>query len=113
MSSSWVTSLLTALAAQIPMMLVYIGGAAIGISRWKRHPKASRLLVCAALFLAFQLLFVTILYGTMNLWLFDLDLPSGAVGWIYSGVAATSAFASALGHGVLIAAVFVERPPSP
>ena len=113
MTTATLTALLTGLAAQIPMMLVYIGGATIGITRWKRHPKASRLLVCACLFLAFVQFFTTVVYSTMGLWLFELDLPSDAVGWIYSGVGATSGFASALGHGVLIASVFVERPESP
>lgn len=110
MSTSWVTSLLTGLATQIPMFLVLIGGAAIGIARWKRHPKVSQLLVCSALFLALLQFGTTFVYSTMGLWIFETGIPSEYISWVYTALGASDAFASALAHGVLIAAVFVDRP---
>lgn len=109
-NSGWIVSLLTGLATQIPMLIVYGGAALLGIVRWKRHPKVSRLVVSSASFLAMLQIGVTVVYSTMGLWLYDTGISAEYVGWVYTLLGASDAFASALGHGVLIAAVFVERP---
>lgn len=109
MSTGWIASLLTGLATQIPMLIVYGGAVVLGIVRWKRHPKVSRLVVSSALFLAVLQIGVTVVYSTMGLWLFDTGLPTEYVGWVYSILGASNAFASALAHGVLVAAVFIDR----
>lgn len=110
MSTGWITSLLTGLATQIPMLIVYGGAVVLGIVRWKRHPSVSRLVVSSALFLAVLQIGVTLVYSTMGLWLFDTGLPTEYVGWVYTILGASDAFASALGHGVLLAAIFMDRP---
>lgn len=107
-SREWIYAFVTGIATQTPLILVYGGAAILGVVRWKRHPKVSQLVVPAATFLAMLQIGVTIFYATINLWI--TDLPIDYIGWIYTGVSASTSFASALGHAVLIGAAFVDRP---
>lgn len=110
MNTGWLMSLLGGLATQIPMFLVLVAGAAVGIARWKRHPRVSQFLVCSTLFLAMVQFGVTVFYSTASLWLYESGIDTRYIGWIFTAVSASTAFASALAHGVLIASALVDRP---
>ena len=109
--NNWITSILTNLATQIPMFIVLIGGAVIGVVRWKRHPRASLLLVCSALFLVFLQVAVSAIYVITGVWAFDSGIETSLISWLYTAIAASDAFLAAGAHGVLIGAVLVDRTP--
>lgn len=102
---------LVSLVAQILLFLVWLAGIVFAVVRWRRHPRASLLIVIGlvvamanqaaglALSLSLPQLIDAQFFPSRS-----LPMIVAAVGWVRSLV-------SAVAFGLLLAAVFVERPP--
>jgi hypothetical protein len=99
------------MARRLPMLLLVLGGSALAIIRWQRHPRVS-LLTLLALMIYFveAMLFILFLY-----WLPELITSIGISGiftsWIYSIVFFFEDFVFALVIILLVGAAFTKRAP--
>jgi hypothetical protein len=102
-------SLATSCLAQSPLLLVWVGGLFLALTRWERHPRTSLFIVIAIVLevvaLGSSLFFVT--------WLIPLLYEQGwgttNMGLAVAGSTFFHALLSAIAWGLLIYAVFYGR----
>ncbi len=101
------SSLLGGLLAQLPVLAVLLVGLLLVIMRWGRHPRASALLVAG---LAIHLVVGLLALGlnAMLPWLAG-SIPGARVGVILQLVTVVRSLISAVGWGLVLAAVFADR----
>ena len=100
------------LARRIPMLLVSLGGIAVAIARWKRHPRVSLMTVLAlALYWVEAFVFLCIRYWLPNLveaWKFS----GSAINVLLVVISLLDDFAFAVIIILLVAAAFTGRKPA-
>jgi hypothetical protein len=105
MAFSAVSSCLT----QLPLLLVWLVGIVLAVTRWQRHPKVS-LLALIALVLA---LLETILNGLLSVWLpmmlTEQGMDSMQIGTVFGVWRFISSIVGAVIWGLVLAAIFRWR----
>ena len=99
--------LLGSLLTRLPLLLVWLIGIFVAVTRWDRHPRASLLVTVG---LAIQLVLGLLDVG------FNALVPSLAeariavpLAVVYGAYSAVRSLISAAGWGLVLAAVFVDR----
>jgi hypothetical protein len=103
--------LLTQLTADSPLLLIYVVGIVLALVYWRRCRRP-----CAFTFFSCGLLLLTSIgQSAVRLYVFqgraDLDLSPEKLAWILTLIAQVSSCLRALGFGLLLAAIFVDRRP--
>lgn len=108
-------SLLANLFSQLPNYLVLLAGALVAVARWRRHPQASLLAVAGVVVLA-----LSSLASTSLGWALPVLASWRALRFAYGRLAnalgtcrTVFSLMSAVGLGLLLAAVFADRAPEP
>lgn len=104
-------SLLRNLLTELPSLLVMLTCIVVGIARWKRHPKVSLIVILDLTFLTL----LTLVSVPVFIWLPRLFVDPGnyvTTGNVYAvlNIIYNGLFTIAL--GVLLLAVFIQRPSS-
>jgi|GEM_PF-669268 len=105
---------------QLPSLLTLLACIVFAIIRWKRHPKVSMVVVIALGYLLLHQLIFTIVYqiGVHN-WVMaayrtgSSEETRTVVERVYLVVGLISNAAAAIGYGVLLAGIFMQRKPAP
>jgi hypothetical protein len=103
---------LASLVTAIPTLLVDVALIAIAVSRWNRHPRVSMLAAFSG-----GLLFVLDLLGRAFFTILPLKMhetgrSTADLSVVYAVAGGASSLLHAIAMGLLIAAVFAERPGS-
>jgi hypothetical protein len=109
MSSPQWTQMLTQLAAQGPLLLVYVGGIIVSIIFWRRAPRAAMLTVIASAIL----LATALAYPPIQSWVISNRGATGSAASIGQSLMMISMmfnFVRAAALGLLVWAVFAGRP---
>ncbi len=108
-------SLLANLFSQLPYYLVLLAGALVAVARWRRHPRASLLVVAGAVVLG-----LSSLASTSISWALPALAASRVLRFGYSRLAnalgvcrSVLSVMAAIGYGLLLAAVFADRASEP
>ena len=101
------SNLLGGLLTQLPVLAVLLVGVLLAVTRWSRHPRASALLLAG---LAIQLVMGLLGLGLSAVlpWLVG-SIPGARVGVILQLVTIVRSLISAVGWGLVLAAVFADR----
>jgi hypothetical protein len=99
-------------ARRVPMLLLILGGSALAIIRWKRHPRVSLMTLLALVIFFFEIvLFIIFLYWLPEL-MTNLRLSGKATSWLYSIIFFFEDFVYALVLILLVGAAFTGRRPA-
>jgi hypothetical protein len=100
--------LISQLSSAGPLMLVWLGGAVFALVYWQRCPTPSLLVLLAcALFIILQVLGIALAAFVYP------NLHGKEAGIIISGIGFVRTVAYILGDVMILAAVFIGRPPAP
>ncbi|MFZ5439924.1 MAG: hypothetical protein ACOZQL_07930 [Myxococcota bacterium] len=106
---SYVPMLLSSLVVALPHLVVLVALVALAISRWNRHPRVSMLAASAGVLMLLIDLVAHPLVTALPLWLVEHGRTASEAGIPLAIVGFGSSVLSAIGLGVLVAAVFAER----
>ncbi len=100
---------LAAYATQLPLLLVWLVGVILAITNWQRYPKTALLTL-----IALGIFFLRTLIGTyLSMWLPLMLSRSGVlssqIGLVITIQSIVLSLASALGWGLILAAIFGRR----
>ena len=104
-------SLVRNVLTELPSLLVMLTCIVVGIVRWKRHPKISLIVIIALTFLTL----LTLVSVPVFIWLPRLFVDPGnyvTTGNVYAVLNIIYNVLFTLGVGVLLLAVFIQRPSS-
>jgi len=98
---------------QLPQYLVWVAGAVVALARWQRHPRVSLLvLIGVALLLVDSLAGVGFNAATGALLAWRATRGNvGVLRGLLQGCRAVFSIVAAIGFGLVLGAVFVERAP--
>lgn len=106
------TTSIAAMASLIPMIIVWVIGVALALSRWRRHPRVSLFALIAFL----TLIGVTVIVRAVYIWLpvamRDHGWSTSEVGTIFTAVGIVSALVNAFAWAFVICAIFGWRGKS-
>lgn len=101
------TNLLGGLLTQLPVLLVWVVGILLAVTRWGRHPRVSALLVAGLAIYVGMTLLAAGLNATVP-W-FASTRPAAYVGLLLGIVSVGRSFIGAVAWGLVLAAVFADR----
>jgi hypothetical protein len=107
------TVLFTRFLAQSPLYLVWLGGAILALVRWQQHPRVSLLALAGLGVLFVNSLAGVALNATVPMMITSGAMRGGRMGTILGVCSIVSTVASAVGYGLLLAAVFSGRAAGP
>ena len=101
------------LLQMLPSMLTLIGCIIFSIARWKRYPTVSLFAVISLLFLLIHGIVFAAIYVWLPGWFMVDRSPSDSYQTVMMILRLTYNTSLALGFGLLLAAIFMRRRPSP
>lgn len=101
-------ALLSSLAGQVPLLLVYFAGIGWAIYRWKEMPRPA-LLLTIGLTLFILLAFLSTATSFVPLMIMDNGGDVGDTASIMSGLACISTLVAAVASALVVWAVFADR----
>jgi hypothetical protein len=104
---------LGSLVTSIPSVLVDITLLVVAMSRWNRHPRISMLACTSGVLMLVLDVLVRAVFAILPLKLRESGHSTTEMGVIYSVMGGVSGLAHAVAIGLLVAAVFSDRQPSP
>lgn len=108
MMEDFITRYAVALAIQLPLILVYLGGAVLALVRRRHHPRATLFTVLAIVVLLFEVFVITGFQVWLPYLLRQTSSPSEARTWL-DVFAVVRNLVAATGVGLLLMAVFSGR----
>lgn len=111
MSEGTVRILISMVAANILMYLVWLTGIILACKTWKRNPKASLFTLLAIVFL-FVFNLTSIFLSALPIALRDSDYSMVRIATLTGIAHVVLSILSAGSWGLLLAAIFIERKPS-
>lgn len=101
--------MLSGLLTQLPILLVWLGGAILALAYWKRCPPAAMLtMIALALFFVIMLI-DNYLNGALPILMRERAWSNTQMGTLYTVKAVLSALARAIAWGLLLPAIFGWR----
>ncbi|MGZ8844785.1 MAG: hypothetical protein ACXW18_14060 [Pyrinomonadaceae bacterium] len=102
---------------QLPSLLTLLACIVFAIIRWRRHPKVSMVVVIALGYLLLHQLIFTIVYQVVPNWFIrssaGYENIRTVIERVYLVLGLISNSAAAIGYGVLLAGIFMQRKPGP
>lgn len=106
-------SALPSLVTSIPSVLVDVVLMVVAIARWNRHPRVSMLACTSAVLMLVLDVLVRALFAVLPFRLHESGRSMADTGAIYGVLGGISGLLHAVALGLLVAAVFSDRGPSP
>lgn len=106
----WYVSLLGALLPQIPLYLIYLVGSVIAVMRWKRHPRVSLYLLVSIAVSFVAAIILTVVQMWLPYYLARLKFDANMYTYYFYALRLISSLIGALTFGLILLAVFAERP---
>ena len=112
MPQGTLTVALGSLAAQLPVLLVWVAGAALALAHWRRHPRVSLLTL-----VGLGILMTNALVGTfLSVWLpmtarQEWGMSIQRMGYVLATVGFARSLIGAAGWSLVLAAIFTGRDP--
>ena len=100
------------LGIRLPFLLVCAGGLAVVLMRWSRHPRASLLALLGIGVLLVSSLATIVVYDLVSLAMNRWQWPMERASMLYTATSFIAFTVDAVGMGLLLAAVFRDRPPA-
>ena len=101
------------MARRLPILLLILGGSALAIVRWRRHPRSSLMtLLALVIYLIEAILFTLLLYWLPEL-MYSMKLSPKASSWLYTIIFFLEDFVMALIIILLVGAAFSGRSAIP
>lgn len=102
---------------QLPSFLALLAGIVFAITRWKRFPKVSMVVVIALVYLLLHQLIFPIIYQVVPNWFIRSSAGQEdfrtIIERVYLVLGLISNGAAAIGYGLLLAGIFMQRKPPP
>ncbi len=108
--SSLLFTFLSDVLTQLPSLLTMLICVIIAIIRWKRHPKASLLVLLGLIFMILQALVFAAVYAWVPRWIATSETINSSRA-IYMALGATYNSFFAISMGALLLAIFIGRKP--
>ncbi len=102
-------SSLGSLLTQLPVILVWLAGFILAVTRWQRHPKSSLFLTLALIIFAGQTLFKSIIDFALPVYMIQQGGSGSQMGIVFVGLGVLRAIVAAIAWILVLLAVFSER----
>lgn len=108
-STDLLMAVLTALLGMAPVLLAYVVGIAIAVSKWNAHPRVAMYAASGMGLLLITSVVARILFTVLPIRMRADGMSSAQLGPLLTGMGVVSGLFHAVGVGLMIGAIFVDR----